>query len=52
VLGYVWRSGTTGKRAAILANVGADDFRARFSAAGKDVDVTVRPGDLMRVELD
>ena len=52
VLGYVWRSGVTGRRAAILANVGADDFRARFRAADRDVDVTVRPGDLTRVELD
>ena len=52
VLGYVWRSGVTGRRAAILANVGADDFRARFRAADRDVDVTVRPGELTRVELD
>ena len=52
VLGYVWRSGVTGKRAAMLANVGTGDYHARFRAFGRDVDAVVKPGELKRIELD
>ena len=52
VLGYVWRSGVTGERAVILANVGAVDFRARFRAVDRDVDARIRSGELTRMELD
>ena len=52
VLGYVWRSGVTGRRAAILANIGMEDYHARFRAADRDVDMTIRAGELTRVELE
>ena len=50
-VGYVWRSGTTGERCAILANLSDTPRRVRFCFGEQDFDLVLVRRELRRVKL-